>query len=121
MNQEPNKYQEYSQKLDELKKEKEINHTIYISRRAIWANVILSFTLSCLAAYIHTRRWKAMGIFTIFMIIFMIFTGIEDDLKKSFEKGQTWSPLMSLIACIDNGIAIKKARQKVQQSNPSDR
>lgn len=118
MNQKPNNYKAYMSNLDKKAKNKDILHTVYLSRRAIWANVLLSFLLASLAAYIHTRRWKQMGIFSISLVAFMtIISSDSDSLEESFRKGQKFSPLASLIATIDNSIAIKKARKKVNNEN----
>jgi len=112
MNKNQNNYQTYIAEIEEKNKKKKVLHTIYLSRRAIWANVLISFLLAPLASYIHTRRWKQMGIFTLlFMVFFMIIPSDSDSFMDSVRKGQRFSLLASLIATIDNSIAIKKARK----------
>jgi len=46
------------------------------------------------------------------MVFFMIIPSDSDSFMDSVRKGQRFSLLASLIATIDNSIAIKKARKK---------
>jgi hypothetical protein len=114
MNQPNNQYKQYVTQFNNEEHQRQMLHTVYLSRRAIWVNVLLSFLLSFLAAYIHTRRWKSMGIFSLSMFIFLLAIGGENDsFAESFAQGQSLAPLFSLIATVDNSLAIDKARKKV--------
>jgi hypothetical protein len=108
----PNNYQQQIAQ----EENNQIAQTIYLSRRAIWANILLGFLLSPLACYLHTRRWKALGIFLLFFlpIVFIISDG-RDSFEANFQRGQNLSPLVTLIAIVDNSLAIKKAKNKVSQ------
>jgi serine/threonine protein kinase len=84
---------------------KEMSKLLYLSSRAIWANILLAL-FSCYAAYIHTRRWKALGIF---MIIILIFFGNIRGTKDTYK----WIFTINIIAAIDNSFAIFNARKKL--------
>lgn len=94
----------------------QIQHTVYLSRRAVWANILLCFLLSPLAGYIHTRRWKPLGTFSLIFISFLLITQpSSSSFAENFAHGQKYSLLASLISTIDNSLAIKKAQSKVKQ------
>ena len=115
MNEPEKNYQNLIQELDTNMKNNQIQHTVYLSRRAIWANVLLCL-LSPVAGYIHTRRWKPLGTFAIISIGFIFITEPPNQsFAESFARGQQYSLLGSLISTIDNSIAIKKAQNKVKQ------
>lgn len=109
-----NDYQDYVSDLEQAKLNKEMKHTVYLSRRAIWANIIWCILMP-IGGYIHTRRWKQFGILSISIFLFSVITGGEGGFKEGFERGQKMSPLFSLIAMIDNSLAIKKAQEKVNK------
>lgn len=114
---EPEKnYQNLIQELENNMKNNQIEHTVYLSRRTIWANVLLCFLLSPLAGYIHTRRWKPLGTFSLIFFGFLLITQPPNQsFAESFAHGQKYSLLASLISTIDNSIAIKKAQNKFKQ------
>lgn len=98
----------------------QIQKTIYLSRRAIWANILLCFLLSPLAGYIHTRRWKPLGIFSLICFLFLMITQPSNlSFAESFARGQRYSLLASLISSVDNSRAIRSAKAKVGQSSDS--
>jgi hypothetical protein len=105
-------YQKYIFELEQTKNNQEIKHIVYLSRRAIWANVLWCI-LTPIAGYIHTRRWKEFFILSVSIFLFGVITSGEGGFEEGLEKGKEISPLVSLIAIIDNGIAIKKAKDKV--------
>lgn len=118
-------YDPYVAEFERRNRDKEILKTIYISRRAIWVNALIAFFLSPLGAYIHTRRWKALGMFTLASVVVFGIIGeiaskpnetFEESLARSFERGVAFSPLASLLVTIENGLAIRRARQKMQHS-----
>ena len=112
----PNNYQQKLAQMSQIETKNQINQTIYLSRRAIWVNILLGFLLSPLACYIHTRRWKPLGICLLFLMpIVFIITDSRDSFEANFQRGQNLSPLVTLIAIIDNSLAIKKAKNKVSQ------
>ncbi|PHV63134.1 hypothetical protein WEU38_00995 [Cyanobacterium aponinum AL20118] len=118
MNDQNNKYQQVAKQMNLEKEQKEIQHTVYLSRRAIWANILLSMFISFLASYIHTRRWKQMGIFSFTAFILMMFVSAgSESFEESFRRGQVLSPIASLIATVENSLAIKKARRKIQSND----
>ena len=124
---EPNpNYDRYISEIETEKEKKQIRHTIYLSRRSIWANILIILLFSSFAGYIHTRRWKALGIFfTIFIGIGTIASSnansLEESFEKGFETGVTLAPFAMVIATIDNSLAIQRARQKIaDQSTSSD-
>lgn len=109
-----NDYQDYVFDLEQAKLNKEMKHTVYLSRRAIWANIIWCILMP-MAGYIHTRRWQQLGIFVISAFLFGFITAGEGGFEEGLERGQKISPLFSLIAMIDNSLAIKKAQEKVNK------
>ena len=118
-------YDPYVAEFERKNREKEMRKTVYVSRRAIWVNALIALFLSPLGAYIHTRRWKALGLFTLaFVVVFGIIGEIdskpnetfEESLVRGFERGVAFSPLVGLIVTIENGLAIRRARQKIQHS-----
>jgi hypothetical protein len=112
-NNNPN-YKERISELESKKNNQEIQHTVYLSRRAIWANVIWCILIP-IAGYIHTRRWQQLGILSISIFVFSVITAGDDSFEEGLERGKKMSPLIALIAMIDNGIAIKKAQEKVNK------
>lgn len=109
-----NDYQNYIKQLDKEMKNQEMQHTIYLSRRAIWANILLCIFLSYIAGYIHTRRWKPLGIFALITSsIIWVTAPPRANFAESFQHGQKYALIASLIATIDNSIAIKKAKDKI--------
>lgn len=114
-------YQDYGQQLDQEKAEKQIRKTLYISRRAIWANILLSMLISYVAGYIHTRRWKALGIFVASTFaIFFVTASENESFEEGLERGISLSPLFSLIGTIDNSLAIRRARQTIGSANTAE-
>jgi ATP/ADP translocase len=122
------KYQDYAQKLTQEKTDQRIRKTLYISRRAIWVNVLLAMLISPMGSYIYTRRWKALGIFAICSVaIGMVLpTNIEDgdsfqeSFVKGLQEGIALSPLFGVAAAIENGLAIHRARQTVANGAKED-
>jgi hypothetical protein len=116
MNEPEKNYQNLIQELEKNMENNQIQHTVYLSRRTIWANVLFCFLLSPLAGYIHTRRWKPLGTFSLIFFGFLLITQPPNQsFAESFAHGQKYSLLASLISTIDNSIAIKKAQNKVKQ------
>ncbi|WP_223211238.1 hypothetical protein [Synechocystis sp. PCC 6803] len=104
--------------MDKEKSERLVRKTLYISRRAIWVNILLSILISYVAGYIHTRRWKALGIVVVGTFVFGFLTASENEsLEEAVERGITLSPLFGLIGTIDNSLAIRRARQTVANGN----
>ncbi|MBF2099264.1 MAG: hypothetical protein IGQ88_12950 [Gloeomargaritaceae cyanobacterium C42_A2020_066] len=95
--------------------------TLYLSRCKIWIMVLLTL-LTPIAAYIYTRRWKAMffSFLTIFFFL-LIYVGDEEDFERAFNKGAELAPIVALATGIDNWLGICRARQKVilWNRNPS--
>jgi hypothetical protein len=113
-----NQYQHYAKQMDDEKSQRAIRKTFYISRRAIWVNILLSMLVSYVAGYIHTRRWKALGIIVLGSFIFSFLTAPENEsLEDALERGVTLSPLFGLIGTIDNSLAIRRARQALANGN----
>lgn len=114
-------YQNYAGQMDKEKSERVIRKTLYISRRAIWVNILLSMLVSYAAGYIHTRRWKALGIFVVgTFMIFFITAQENESFEDSVERGLSLSPLASLIGTIDNSLAIRRARQTVANNTSEE-
>jgi hypothetical protein len=114
MSESPQDYHRYVEALEEKQHQQAITHTIYLSRRAIWVNFLFCFLLSPLAGYIHTRRWKALGIFTIFLVGFSILTSQNgESFGDSFKRGGKFCYWFGLIAFVDNSKAIRQAQEKV--------
>jgi len=44
----------------------------------------------------------------------------KESFEEGFQRGISLSPLASLIGCIDNGLAIRRARQTVADSAKED-
>jgi ATP/ADP translocase len=124
------KYTDYAQQIDQVKADRKIRKTLYISRRAIWVNILLTLFISPLGSYIHTRRWKALGIFALCSAFFFAVIpagsyeegeSFEESFVKGFEQGMALSPFISVIAAIDNSLAIRRARQTVANSAEEDK
>jgi hypothetical protein len=118
-------YDPYVAEFERKNQEKEMRKTVYVSRRAIWVNALIALLISPLGAYIYTRRWKALGLFTLASVVVFGIIGeidskpnetFEESMARSFERGVAFSPLASLIVTIENGLAIRRARQKMQHS-----
>ena len=122
---EPNpNYDRYISEIENEKEKKQIRHTIYLSRRAIWANILLIILFSSYAGYIHTRCWKALAIFFsivagIGMLASINAKSFEESLDKSFEAGANFAPVAMIIAAVDNGLAIHRARKKIAAQSTS--
>ena len=122
---EPNpNYDRYISEIENEKEKKQIRHTIYLSRRAIWANILLIILFSSFAGYIHTRRWKALGILlAAIMGIGFVASGntdsFEESVEKGFETGTNLAPVAMIIAAVDNGLAIHRARKKIAAQSTS--
>ncbi|MBL1211541.1 hypothetical protein [Geminocystis sp. GBBB08] len=110
MNKPEKKYQNIIQELEQQMENKKNQHTVYLSRRAIWVNIVLCLLISYVGGYIHTRRWKALGVFTFIFSGFLFITQPSNQsFTENFAHGQKYAFLAGIISTIDNSIAIKKA------------
>lgn len=99
--------------LEEVKKRQLIAKTLHLSKCKYWIMLLL-LLLSPIAAYLYTRRWKAM--FFVFMstcFMAFLYVGEEDDFEEAFRKGTDLAPVAALVAGIDNWLGIRRAKQKV--------
>jgi len=110
-------------RLQELKNQeetKELDNLIKLSNRNILIAVLLSIIIP-IGGYIYTKRWKA------FLILlgsgFLVGTAIgltEKDSDKVAEKAFSVGSLIGSIAApIDNGLAIWKAKKKLEEKMKS--
>lgn len=96
--------------------ETELEKAIKLSQKAIWTAVILSLFIP-ITGYIYTRRWKTM------LIVFscLIGAGVAIGASSRNEEGTransfVFSSIMSpIIATIDNGVAVYKAKKRIKQ------
>ncbi|MGD1919439.1 MAG: hypothetical protein ACFCAD_11435 [Pleurocapsa sp.] len=112
-----NNYEQQINNLEQRQNEAKIAHEVYVSRRKIWVSTLLCL-ISFVAPYIYTRRWKPLGA----MVGGLFFLGclIGDnnaDFETNFQKGQQLSPILMVLAAIDNGVAIKKNQMKVKKNS----
>lgn len=123
------KYQDYAQKLDQEKHDRKIRKTLYISRRSIWVNTLLAMLISPMGSYIHTRRWKALGIFTFCSVAIGIIMpsnidegdSFQESFVKGFQEGMAISPIFGAVAAIENSLAIRRARRTVADNVEEDK
>ncbi len=100
--------QELLQQEDQKRRDEELRRTYALSQKSQGAAVFLSLLLA-FAAYIYTRRWKALMVF----LGWCIFVGV----LFSDEEGEVSLPglfLASTWAAVDNCAAIQRAREKIE-------
>lgn len=93
-----------------------------LSQKRIWISSVLGFFIP-IAPYFYTQRWKPLlwlgG--TTFGVFFLIETvSPSTSMKDSFQRGQNWGPLMSVITITDNWLAISRARKKFDHSSEKE-
>lgn len=93
-----------------------------LSQKRIWISTLLGFLIA-IAPYFYTQRWKPLLWFVgiIMGVSFLIETvAPSDSFKNSFQRGQNWSPLVTLVAITDNWLAITRSRKRLQEDGDID-
>lgn len=93
-----------------------------LSQKRIWISTILALFIP-IGPYLYNQRWKPLlwlgG--TVIGVSFLIeIIAPADNMKESFQRGQNWSPLVTLVAITDNWFAITRARKKFDSSSEEE-
>ena len=113
MSEDKNDLQKRLEEIDRLSQDQELAKTYNLSQKNIAIAAILSLIFP-IGGYIYTARWKAFWIlFCVLFGIILIGTINEQDEEKIDRLGTFCGVIASIVAPIDNSIAILKARDKI--------
>lgn len=106
------------QRASQIEQEKEELRVFKLSNKSMPLAIVISFLLP-IGGYIYTGRWKAFFILfgSAFLVNCLIILGSNNE-KDGFQNAITFSSILgTIIAPIDNGLAINRAKEKLKKQS----
>ncbi len=106
------KFREIISEEEKQRQEKELRRIYRLSCRSVGLAAALGL-LFPLGAYLYTRRWKALGIFFLIVMVVTLLTPEED--PDDFSPSLAGMILTGIGAAVDNTKAIRWAKEQIEE------